>query len=206
MLRSETRAACVQSFALWQQATIEIMRRNLLLLLARATYTVVLFFTHVANHISTQHHRRGCNTFRRQVVLSIETSTTIKPYFQQLLKRDLPNTKRFYKWNRKQLQKLNPLCLHEVLVKKPWLHITEDNDHPCCRVLIRALKTAQFAWTFVGNIFHAYKILWAPSGLFLRFCLLTLFSKTLLIAKTFWETTTVLPEYRDDCKASFGVL
>jgi len=29
LLRSETRAACTQSFALWQQATIEIMLRHL---------------------------------------------------------------------------------------------------------------------------------------------------------------------------------
>jgi len=29
LLRSETRAACAQSFASWQQATIEIMRSNL---------------------------------------------------------------------------------------------------------------------------------------------------------------------------------
>jgi len=68
----KSRAACAQSFALWQQATIEIMRRNLssrtlvimfnrshvnisrattsqslLLLLACATYIMVLFFTHI---------------------------------------------------------------------------------------------------------------------------------------------------------------
>jgi len=34
---------------------------------------------------------------------------------QQLLKPDLPNTKRFYKWNRKQLQNSTPFCLNEVL-------------------------------------------------------------------------------------------
>jgi len=38
--------------------------------------------------------------------------------FQQLLKPDLPNIKRFYKCNRKQLQISTPFCLNEVLVKK----------------------------------------------------------------------------------------
>jgi len=29
----------------------------------------------------------------------------------------MPKTKRFYKWNRKQLQNFIPLCLNEVLLK-----------------------------------------------------------------------------------------
>jgi len=37
---------------------------------------------------------------------------------QQLLKPDLPNTKRLYKGNRKQLQNLSILSLNEVLEKK----------------------------------------------------------------------------------------
>ena len=48
----KSRAACAQSFALWQQATIEIMLA-ISLLLARATYIMVLLFTHilfVVNH------------------------------------------------------------------------------------------------------------------------------------------------------------
>jgi len=36
---------------------------------------------------------------------------------QHLLKPDLPNTKRFYKLNRKQFQNLSPFYLNEVLVK-----------------------------------------------------------------------------------------
>jgi len=37
---------------------------------------------------------------------------------QQLLKPDMPNKKRFYKKNSKQLKNLTPLCLNEVLLKK----------------------------------------------------------------------------------------
>jgi len=44
----KSRVAYTQSFAPLQQATIEIMRRNLFLLLfAHATYIMVLFFTHI---------------------------------------------------------------------------------------------------------------------------------------------------------------
>jgi len=43
-------AACVQSFALWQQATIKFMRRNHsivhLLLCAMCTYSIVVLRTH----------------------------------------------------------------------------------------------------------------------------------------------------------------
>jgi len=39
----------------------------------------------------------------------------------------------------KTASKLKPSL--PVLVKKTWLHITEGNDHPCYRILIRALKT-----------------------------------------------------------------
>jgi len=50
----KSRVACAQSFAPWQQATIEIMLAiYLLLLLACATYIMVLFFMHipfVVNH------------------------------------------------------------------------------------------------------------------------------------------------------------
>jgi len=41
VLRSESRAACAQSFTLWQKATIEIMRHDhstVLLLVRTATY------------------------------------------------------------------------------------------------------------------------------------------------------------------------
>jgi len=34
---------------------------------------------------------------------------------------------------------------------------------------MRTLKTAQFTWIFVGNGSHAYKLLWFPPWLFLRF-------------------------------------
>ena len=50
----KSRAACAQSFALWQQATIEIMRRNLSYYCLLALHIcMVLFFTHipfVVNH------------------------------------------------------------------------------------------------------------------------------------------------------------
>jgi len=75
--------------------------------------------------------------------------------------------------------------------EKNWLHITEDNDHSCCRILIRALKTARFTWIFVGNGSHAYKKPWAPPGLFLMFFLLTLLSKTLPTAETSKTLLTV---------------
>jgi len=86
-----------------------------------------------------------------------------KRILHQLLKPDLQNTKRFYKWNRKQLQNLSPFCLNDRgASEKTWLHTTEDNDHSCYRILIRPLKTAQFTCIFVGNGSHVYKTLWAP--------------------------------------------
>jgi len=42
-----------------------------------------------------------------------------------------------------------------VLVKKTWLLTTENNDHSYYRTLMRALKTAQFTWIFVGKVSHA---------------------------------------------------
>jgi len=80
---------------------------------------------------------------------------------QQVLKPDLPNTKRFHKCNRKQLQNFSHLCFNEVQVKKLGYHTTENNDDSYYRTLMRALKTAQFAWIFVGNGSNAHKILWA---------------------------------------------
>jgi len=50
--------------------------------------------------------------------LKYQHSTTIEPYFAAIIEKDLPNTKRFYKWNRKQLKNVSPFCLSEVLVKK----------------------------------------------------------------------------------------
>jgi len=47
LLRSETRAACAQSSALWQQATIEIMCHNLSYYCLLALHIMVLFFTHI---------------------------------------------------------------------------------------------------------------------------------------------------------------
>jgi len=41
----------------------------------------------------------------------IETATTIEPYFTL----NLPNAKRFYEQERKQLQNLNPLYINQVL-------------------------------------------------------------------------------------------
>jgi len=56
----KSRATCAQSFAPWQQATIEIMRRNLSYYCLLAHGVVgVLFFTHITQ--STQRHWRGCN-------------------------------------------------------------------------------------------------------------------------------------------------
>jgi len=54
---------------------------------------------------------------------------------------------------------------------------------------MRALKTVQFTWIFVGDISHTYKTLWTPPG----------FSEslTLLTAKTLWENGSVLSEYQD---------
>jgi len=40
--------------------------------------------------------------------VTTETKTSIDPYFTL----DLPNTKRFYKQKRKQLQNLNPLYIN----------------------------------------------------------------------------------------------
>ena len=79
---------------------------------------------------------------------------------EQLLKPDLPNTKDFYKWNRRQLQNLSPFCLNNRgASEKTWLHTTEDNHYSSCRILTNALKTAQFTW-IRWHVSHAYNILW----------------------------------------------
>jgi len=60
----KSRAARVQSFAPWQQATIEVTRRDHSILLVRATY---MYFCSSRTSRScwitqsTQHHRRGFN-------------------------------------------------------------------------------------------------------------------------------------------------
>jgi len=36
---------------------------------------------------------------------------------------------------------------------------TEGNGHPCYRILVRALKTAQFTSIYIGNRSHTYKVL-----------------------------------------------
>jgi len=51
----KARAASAQSFTLWQQATIEIMRRNQSIIACSRHIYMVLFFTHipfVGNHAS----------------------------------------------------------------------------------------------------------------------------------------------------------
>jgi len=52
-------------------------------------------------------------------------------------------------------------------VDKQSLHITENNDHSFYRILMIAYKNAvhlKFRWQQI----HAYKILWAPPGFFLK--------------------------------------
>ena len=59
----KSRAACAQSFAPWQQATIEITRRDHSIIACSHHAYIFLFFAHipfVVNH-TTQRHRRGCN-------------------------------------------------------------------------------------------------------------------------------------------------
>jgi len=61
----KARAACAQSFALWQQATIEITRRHhSIIACSRHTYGVVHRTHSVCGepHISGQHQRSGCNS------------------------------------------------------------------------------------------------------------------------------------------------
>jgi len=62
----KSRAAYAQSFALWQQATIQIMRLNLsyCCLLAPRIYIFVLRAHPVRGEVTqwTQHHQRSCNT------------------------------------------------------------------------------------------------------------------------------------------------
>ena len=53
LLRSESRAACAQSFAPWQQATIEITRRDHSIIACSRHIDIFLFFEHipfVVNH------------------------------------------------------------------------------------------------------------------------------------------------------------
>jgi len=60
----KSRAACAQSFALWQQATIEITQRDHSITACSRHMYIVFFFTQipfVVNHTLTQRHRRGCN-------------------------------------------------------------------------------------------------------------------------------------------------
>jgi len=54
LLQWKAQAACAQSFALWQQTTIEIMHCNHSIITCSCHMYVVLFFTHipfVVNHI-----------------------------------------------------------------------------------------------------------------------------------------------------------
>jgi len=58
----KSRAACAQSFAPWQQATIEIMLAiSLTIACLRYIYNGVILHAHPVCGESTQHHRRGCN-------------------------------------------------------------------------------------------------------------------------------------------------
>jgi len=57
-LRSETRAACAQNFALWQQATIEIMLAiSLIIACSRYIYNGVIFHAHPVR--SESHNQRN---------------------------------------------------------------------------------------------------------------------------------------------------
>ena len=65
----KARAACAQSFALWQLATIEIMRCDHFLLLVRATYIWVLFWAYISVRGEP---RIQCNASRK--VATVATS------------------------------------------------------------------------------------------------------------------------------------
>ena len=78
----KSRAACAQSYAPWQQATIEIMRRNLLLLLARATH-IYRYSSRTSRSWwitqSKQRHRRGCNSGKgKSLVHRIPLKTSVE--------------------------------------------------------------------------------------------------------------------------------
>jgi len=60
----KSRVACAQSFALWQQATVEITRQDHSIIACSRHIYVFLFFAHiqfVVNHTINATHRRGCN-------------------------------------------------------------------------------------------------------------------------------------------------
>ena len=64
----KSRAACAQSFAPWQQATIEIMRRNLSYYCLLALHIWWCYSSRTSRSWwitqSTQRHRRGCNNIK----------------------------------------------------------------------------------------------------------------------------------------------
>jgi len=73
---------------------------------------------------------------------------------------------------------------------------------------MRALKTVKFTWIFVENRPSSLGLAIDPKltkccGPRQRFFIKDL---TLLTAKTFWETATVLSEYWGDCKARFSCI
>ena len=53
----KARAACAQSFTLWQQATIEFMRRNHSIIACSRHIYMVLFFTHIPFVVNRAEHR-----------------------------------------------------------------------------------------------------------------------------------------------------
>jgi len=91
----KSQAACAQSFTLWQQATRDHAPQSLLLLLARATYIMVLFFMYipfVVNHTINATPRNSCNnipsflqrTTSHALCVKAELSTTSTSWSQHL--------------------------------------------------------------------------------------------------------------------------
>ena len=125
----KARAACAQSFALWQQATILIMRRNHSVIACSRHIYVVLFFTHipfVVNHtfnangeVATVLTRLMCVTVSIFKVFWEKTVCQIFPAFSQntvepLLYGQYQNTIKLYfltlsvfRWNSCSLKCFN---------------------------------------------------------------------------------------------------
>jgi len=65
--------ACAQSFTLWQQATIEIMRRNHTIIACSHHVYILLFFTHIPFVVNRAFQRYATG----------EVATTYPPFYNK---------------------------------------------------------------------------------------------------------------------------
>jgi len=111
----KARAACAQSFALWQQTTTVIMRRNHSIITCSRHFCVVLFFGHISFVVNQTFNATPTERLQQHPLVLQRTASIARSFCGGCIWHDRMNTasedRYLYRW----LLWAAKECLHGVL-------------------------------------------------------------------------------------------